>query len=94
MHQLVLMRLGFPGETEEQFENTLVADIGYQLTLFAASRNPAVWENQLSEEVKSDRLQRLNWSRSKQVAITTLSWSHRRTGRDQNPKPQSVTDGG
>jgi tRNA-2-methylthio-N6-dimethylallyladenosine synthase len=59
--------VGFPGETEEQFENTLrlVADIGFDLVNTAAySPRPntpaALWENQLSEEVKDDRLQRLN----------------------------------
>ena len=59
--------VGFPGETEEQFENTLklVEDIGFdQLNTAAYSPRPgtpaALWENQLSEEVKSDRLQRLN----------------------------------
>ena len=59
--------VGFPGETEAQFENTLnlVEDIGFDLLNTAAySPRPgtpaALWENQLSEEVKSDRLQRLN----------------------------------
>jgi tRNA-2-methylthio-N6-dimethylallyladenosine synthase len=59
--------VGFPGETEAQFENTLklVEDIGFDLINTAAySPRPgtpaALWENQLSEEVKSDRLQRLN----------------------------------
>ncbi|MBD2013351.1 tRNA (N6-isopentenyl adenosine(37)-C2)-methylthiotransferase MiaB [Microcoleus sp. FACHB-53] len=59
--------VGFPGETEAQFENTLklVDDIGFDLLNTAAySPRPgtpaALWENQLSEEVKSDRLQRLN----------------------------------
>jgi len=59
--------VGFPGETEEQFKNTLklVEDIGFdQLNTAAYSPRPgtpaALWENQLSEEVKSDRLQRLN----------------------------------
>ena len=59
--------VGFPGETEEQFENTLklVDDIGFdQLNTAAYSPRPgtpaALWENQLSEEVKADRLQRLN----------------------------------
>ena len=59
--------VGFPGETEEQFENTLklVGDIGFDLVNTAAySPRPgtpaALWDGQLSEEVKSDRLQRLN----------------------------------
>ncbi len=59
--------VGFPGETEEQFENTLqlVTEIGFDLVNTAAySPRPgtpaAVWEEQLSEEIKSDRLQRLN----------------------------------
>ncbi|MBS0016287.1 MAG: tRNA (N6-isopentenyl adenosine(37)-C2)-methylthiotransferase MiaB [Arthrospira sp. SH-MAG29] len=59
--------VGFPGETEAQFENTLklVDDIGFDLLNTAAySPRPgtgaALWENQLSEEVKADRLQRLN----------------------------------
>jgi tRNA-2-methylthio-N6-dimethylallyladenosine synthase len=59
--------VAFPGETEAQFENTLqlVDDIGFdQLNTAAYSPRPgtpaALWENQLSEAVKSDRLQRLN----------------------------------
>ncbi|MBD2021394.1 tRNA (N6-isopentenyl adenosine(37)-C2)-methylthiotransferase MiaB [Leptolyngbya sp. FACHB-36] len=59
--------VGFPGETEQQFENTLklVDDIGFdQLNTAAYSPRPgtpaALWDTQLSEEVKSDRLQRLN----------------------------------
>lgn len=59
--------VGFPGETEEQFENTmqLVADISFDMVNTAAySPRPntpaALWSAQLSEEVKSDRLQRLN----------------------------------
>ena len=59
--------VGFPGETEAQFENTLklTEEIGFDLLNTAAySPRPgtpaAVWENQLSEEVKRDRLQRLN----------------------------------
>lgn len=58
--------VGFPGETEVQFENTLqlLEDIGFDhLNTAAYSPRPgtpaAAWE-QLSEEVKSDRLQRLN----------------------------------
>jgi tRNA-2-methylthio-N6-dimethylallyladenosine synthase len=59
--------VGFPGETEEQFQRTmeLVNDIAFdQLNTAAYSPRPgtpaALWENQLSEEVKADRLQRLN----------------------------------
>jgi len=59
--------VGFPGETEEQFKNTLqlVEDIGFDLVNTAAySPRPgtpaALWDDQLSEEIKSDRLQRLN----------------------------------
>ncbi|MGV0024237.1 tRNA (N6-isopentenyl adenosine(37)-C2)-methylthiotransferase MiaB [Phormidesmis priestleyi] len=59
--------VGFPGETEAQFENTLklVDEIGFDLVNTAAySPRPgtpaAIWDNQLSEAVKSDRLQRLN----------------------------------
>jgi tRNA-2-methylthio-N6-dimethylallyladenosine synthase len=59
--------VAFPGETEAQFENTLnlVQDISFDLVNTAAySPRPgtpaAIWDNQLSEEVKSDRLQRLN----------------------------------
>jgi tRNA-2-methylthio-N6-dimethylallyladenosine synthase len=59
--------VGFPGETEEQFQATLklTADIGFDMLNTAAySPRPgtpaALWEGQLSEEVKTDRLQRLN----------------------------------
>lgn len=88
--------VGFPGETEEQFEKTLklVEDIGFdQLNTAAYSPRPgtpaALWENQLSEEVKSDRLQRLNHL----VATKAAERSLRYLGRveevlveDQNPK--------
>jgi tRNA-2-methylthio-N6-dimethylallyladenosine synthase len=88
--------VGFPGETEAQFENTLrlVEDIGFDhLNTAAYSPRPgtpaAVWENQLSEEVKSDRLQRLNHL----VATKAAERSQRYLGRieevlveDQNPK--------
>lgn len=88
--------VGFPGETEEQFENTLrlVEDIGFDLLNTAAySPRPgtpaALWENQLSEEVKSDRLQRLNHL----VNVKAAQASQRYFGRieevlveDQNPK--------
>lgn len=59
--------VGFPGETEAQFEKTLqmLEDIGFDMLNTAAySPRPgtpaALWDNQLSEEVKSDRLQRIN----------------------------------
>jgi tRNA-2-methylthio-N6-dimethylallyladenosine synthase len=88
--------VGFPGETEEQFENTLklVDDIGFDLLNTAAySPRPgtpaALWDNQLSEEVKSDRLQRLNHL----VNIKAAERSQRYSGRieevlveDQNSK--------
>jgi tRNA-2-methylthio-N6-dimethylallyladenosine synthase len=88
--------VGFPGETEEQFENTLklVDDIGFdQLNTAAYSPRPgtpaALWENQLSEAVKSDRLQRLNHL----VGVRAAERSQRYGGRieevlveDLNPK--------
>jgi tRNA-2-methylthio-N6-dimethylallyladenosine synthase len=59
--------VGFPGETEEQFLNTmkLVEEIGFeQLNTAAYSPRPqtpaAIMEQQISEEIKADRLQRLN----------------------------------
>ncbi len=88
--------VAFPGETDEQFENTLrlVDDIGFDhLNTAAYSPRPgtpaALWENQLSEEVKSDRLQQLNHL----VATKAAKASQRYLGRieqvlveDQNPK--------
>ncbi|MEN9209397.1 MAG: MiaB/RimO family radical SAM methylthiotransferase, partial [Thermostichus sp. DG02_2_bins_29] len=59
--------VGFPGETEAQFQDTLqlVQDIGFDLLNTAAySPRPgtpaADWPDQVPEEEKSDRLQRLN----------------------------------
>ncbi|HEY9617365.1 MAG TPA: tRNA (N6-isopentenyl adenosine(37)-C2)-methylthiotransferase MiaB [Microcoleaceae cyanobacterium] len=76
--------VGFPGETEAQFENTLklVDEIGFdQLNTAAYSPRPgtpaAIWDNQLSEEVKSDRLQRLNHL----VSIKAAERSQRYLGR-------------
>jgi tRNA-2-methylthio-N6-dimethylallyladenosine synthase len=88
--------VGFPGETEVQFQNTLklVAEIGFdQLNTAAYSPRPgtpaAHWENQLTEAEKSDRLQRLNHL----VALKAAERSQRYLGRveevlveDQNPK--------
>jgi tRNA-2-methylthio-N6-dimethylallyladenosine synthase len=95
--------VGFPGETEAQFENTLklVEDIGFDLLNTAAySPRPgtpaALWENQLSEEVKSDRLQRLNHL----VNIKAAERSQRYYGRieevlveDQNSKDKTQVMG-
>jgi tRNA-2-methylthio-N6-dimethylallyladenosine synthase len=95
--------VGFPGETEAQFENTLklVEDIGFDLLNTAAySPRPgtpaALWENQLSEEVKSDRLQRLNHL----VNIKAAERSQRYYGRieevlveDQNLKDKTQVMG-
>ncbi|MBE9168783.1 tRNA (N6-isopentenyl adenosine(37)-C2)-methylthiotransferase MiaB [Pleurocapsales cyanobacterium LEGE 06147] len=95
--------VGFPGETEKQFENTLklVEDIGFdQLNTAAYSPRPgtpaAIWDNQLSEEVKSDRLQRLNHL----VAQKAAERSQRYLGRieevlveEQNPKNPSQVMG-
>ncbi|MDZ8183904.1 MAG: tRNA (N6-isopentenyl adenosine(37)-C2)-methylthiotransferase MiaB [Nostoc sp. ChiSLP02] len=95
--------VGFPGETEQQFENTLklVEDIGFDMLNTAAySPRPgtpaALWDNQLSEEVKSDRLQRLNHL----VAIKASERSQRYFGRieevlveDQNPKDKTQVMG-
>ena len=95
--------VGFPGETEEKFENTLklVEDIGFdQLNTAAYSPRPgtpaAVWENQLSEEVKSDRLQRLNHL----VGTKAGERSQRYFGRleevlveDENPKDKTQVMG-
>ncbi|WP_036479261.1 tRNA (N6-isopentenyl adenosine(37)-C2)-methylthiotransferase MiaB [Myxosarcina sp. GI1] len=76
--------VGFPGETEAQFENTLklVEDIGFDLINTAAySPRPgtpaALWDNQISEEIKSDRLQRLNHL----VAATAAARSDRYLNR-------------
>uniref|UniRef100_A0A7S3AP46 Radical SAM core domain-containing protein n=1 Tax=Haptolina ericina TaxID=156174 RepID=A0A7S3AP46_9EUKA len=59
--------VGFPGETEEQFENTLelMRAVKFdQLNTAAYSPRPhtpaALWDNQLSESVKKDRLARIN----------------------------------
>ncbi len=95
--------VGFPGETEAQFENTLglLEDIGFDhLNTAAYSPRPgtpaAVWENQLSEKVKSDRLQRLNHL----VETKAAKRSQRYLGRieevlveDQNPKAPSQVMG-
>ena len=59
--------VGFPGEEEEEFEQTLqlVEDIRFDSCMTAAySPRPntpaALWENQVADLVKQDRLNRLN----------------------------------
>ncbi len=88
--------VGFPGETEAQFQDTLtlVQDIGFDSVNTAAySPRPgtpaAEWANQIPEVEKSDRLQRLNHA----VAQAAAAQSQRYLGRDeelliesQNPK--------
>jgi tRNA-2-methylthio-N6-dimethylallyladenosine synthase len=76
---------GFPGETESQFENTLrlIEDLEFDLVNTAAySPRPgtpaALWDNQLSEAVKSDRLQRLN----RLVSATAEARSQRYLGKE------------
>ncbi len=95
--------VGFPGETEAQFEKTmqLVDELGFDLLNTAAySPRPgtpaALWDNQLSEEVKSDRLQRLNHLVNQKAAER----SQRYLGRieevlveDQNTKDPSQVMG-
>jgi tRNA-2-methylthio-N6-dimethylallyladenosine synthase len=95
--------VGFPGETEAQFENTLklVDDVGFDLLNTAAysprpSTPAAIWDNQLAEAVKADRLQRLNHL----VNIKAAERSQRYQGRieeilveDQNPKDSSQVMG-
>ena len=59
--------VGFPGETEEQFQDTMdiVKRVGYD-RVFTAAYSPrpntpaAEWENQVADLVKQDRLNRLN----------------------------------
>jgi tRNA-2-methylthio-N6-dimethylallyladenosine synthase len=93
--------VAFPGETEAQFQNTLslMEDIVFDMVNTAAySPRPgtpaAKWANQLDEEVKQDRLQRINHLVSQQA----LARSQRYMGRTEtvlveaaNPKnPQQV----
>ena len=95
--------VGFPGETEEQFENTLklVDEIGFDLLNTAAySPRPgtpaALWENQVPEAVKADRLQRLNHL----VGVKAAERSRRYFGRieevlveGENPRDPSQVMG-
>ncbi len=95
--------VGFPGETEEQFENTLklVDDIGFDLLNTAAySPRPgtpaALWKNQISEDIKAARLQRLNHL----VGVKAAERSQRYFGRieevlveGENPRDASQVMG-
>ncbi|MBL1210103.1 tRNA (N6-isopentenyl adenosine(37)-C2)-methylthiotransferase MiaB [Geminocystis sp. GBBB08] len=95
--------VGFPGETEAQFQNTLtlVDDIGFdQLNTAAYSPRPntpaALWDNQISEQEKSDRLQQLNHL----VSIKAAERSQRYLNRvekvlveDVNPKDSTQVVG-
>jgi tRNA-2-methylthio-N6-dimethylallyladenosine synthase len=93
--------VGFPGETEAQFQNTLqlMEDLTFDLVNTAAySPRPgtpaAIWEGQLDEATKSDRLQRIN----RVVTDSAFKASQRYLGRTEeilveagNPKnPKQV----
>jgi tRNA-2-methylthio-N6-dimethylallyladenosine synthase len=95
--------VGFPGETEAQFGNTLclTEDIEFDLLNTAAySPRPgtpaATWKNQLPDDVKQDRLQRLNHLVNQKAALR----SQRYLGRVEevlveavNPKDPSQVMG-
>jgi tRNA-2-methylthio-N6-dimethylallyladenosine synthase len=95
--------VGFPGETEAQFESTfkLVEEIEFdQLNTAAYSPRPntpaALWDNQLSEEVKEDRLQRLNHLVATKAAARSLRYQGRVEEvlvEDINPKNPSQVMG-
>ncbi len=79
--------VGFPGETEEQFQETvdLVETVGFDNAFsFIYSKRPGTaaekFEDQIPLEIKKERLQRLNTSLSK--------WSlyHNKKYEDQNVK--------
>lgn len=88
--------VGFPGETQAQFENTLklVADIGFDLLNTAAySPRPgtpaALWNNQIDEDIKAERLQQLNHLVGTIAAERSQRYAHRIEEilvEDQNPK--------
>ena len=59
--------VAFPGESEQQYRDTLklISDIGFDQVMTAAySPRPntpaAIWHNQISEEVKRERLKEIN----------------------------------
>eukprot|EP00850_Spirogloea_muscicola_P017046 SM000142S00560 [mRNA] locus=s142:290061:294112:- [translate_table: standard] len=89
--------VGFPGETEEQFQHTLqlMEDLKFDLVNTAAySPRPgtpaAEWDNQVAELIKMDRLQRIN----RLVIEHAMERNQRYSGRVEkvlvekpNPKP-------
>lgn len=95
--------VAFPGETEAQFQGTLklVEDIGFDLVNTAAySPRPgtpaATWENQLSEDVKVDRLQRLNHLMSAKAAERSQRYGDRTEAilvEDVNPRDSTQVMG-
>lgn len=88
--------VAFPGETEEQFLNTmtLVEDLTFDMVNTAAySPRPgtpaAKWPNQLSDEVKQDRLQRINRLVTDQALARSQRYLHQTVEvlvEDSNPK--------
>ncbi|EWM22418.1 adenosine trna methylthiotransferase [Nannochloropsis gaditana] len=77
--------VGFPGETEAQFQNTLrlMEIVKFdQVNTAAYSPRPntpaATYEDQISDDVKSDRLQRIN----KLAAEHAMERNHRYLGRE------------
>ena len=76
--------VAFPGETEAQFQDTLsvMEDIVFDMVNTAAySPRPgtpaAEWPNQLPEEVKQDRLQRINHLVSQQAEVRSQRYQNR-----------------
>ena len=87
--------VGFPGETDAQFENTLklVDEIGFdQLNTAAYSPRPgtpaAHWDNQIPDVVKQDRLQQLN----RLVAVKAAERSQRYVGRTEEVLVETVNE--
>lgn len=91
--------VGFPGETEEQFQNTLslMEAVKFDMVNTAAySPRPgtpaALWESQVPEDVKQDRLYRIN----RLASVHALERSNRFVGRVQDVlvediNPKNVT---
>jgi tRNA-2-methylthio-N6-dimethylallyladenosine synthase len=88
--------VAFPGETEEQFLNTmnLVEDLTFDMVNTAAySPRPgtpaAKWPDQLSDDVKQDRLQRINRLVTDQALARSQRYLHQIVEvlvEDSNPK--------